>query len=656
VNTTVSVVNDALCVNVLRGLAIDAVERANSGHPGMPLGAAPMAYTLWSRHLKHNPKNPKWFDRDRFILSAGHGSMLLYGLLHLTGYDLSLDDLKNFRQWNSRTPGHPENHLTPGVEMATGPLGQGISTAVGMAIAETFLSAKYGAEVVDHHTFVICSDGDLMEGVAQEACALAGHLKLGKLICLYDDNQITIDGRTNLSFTEDTYSKFVALGWDVCKIDGMDVEAVDAAITAAKKVTDKPSMIMARTVIGFGSPNKADSQKSHGAPLGAEELALTKAALGLPAESFWVPAEVYDAYDATQKGNQSEAEWQSRFDAFVTANPELGAEFTNALSGNPISDWTQNFVNTDQPISTRNASGAVTQAICAAYPNLLGGCADLTHSVMTEIKGGGVYGPDSRSGRNINYGVREHAMAAAVNGITLHGGCKAFGGTFLIFSDYCRPSIRLAALMECPSIFVFSHDSIGLGEDGPTHQPVEQYMALRAIPNVNFMRPADAGETSACWQIALESTETPSILATSRQNLPILSPTQVTDHPALRGGYILVDAEEPDLILVATGSEVALAVESAKALGEEGIKARVVSLPSWFIFDLQDEDYQDAVLDPEIFTVSIEAGVTLGWQKYSDIQIGLDHFGASAPANILFKEFGFSVENIVETIKEFVEE
>lgn len=653
VSAAVSSDIQTLCINVIRGLAMDAVEKANSGHPGMPMGCAPMAYALWTQHLRHNPKNPKWFNRDRFILSAGHGSMLIYALLHLTGYDVSLEDIKNFRQWGSITPGHPENTHTPGVEMATGPLGQGISTAVGMAIAEEHLRSRYGAGVCEHFTYVIASDGDLMEGVAQEACSLAGHLALGKLIVLYDDNSITIDGNTALSFTEDTAAKFEAMGWHVQKIDGMDVAAVDRAIVEAQSVIDKPSLIAARTIIGFGSPNKANSAKSHGSPLGAEELKLTKEALGLPTDhAFWIPESVLSEFrKAVVKGSEWEAEWES---ARKGLEPQLAQEFESTLKGAPLADWLPQFPVATDPVATRSSNGVALQLAAAAHPGIIGGSADLTHNVMTEIKDEGYFSPALRSGRNINFGVREHAMAAAANGITLHGGTKGMAGTFFIFSDYCRPSLRLAALMHCPTIFCFSHDSIGLGEDGPTHQPIEQLMSCRTIPNLNVFRPADAHETAVAWQVAVSSKETPTAIVTSRQACAVVSPPASASHPAFRGGYILVDAEAPRVCLVATGSEVGLAVESAKALFAEGISARVVSLPSWFLFEQQSDEYRESVLPDDLPTISIEAGVTLGWSRYADVHVGLDHFGASAPAPVIFREFGFTVENVVSKVHELL--
>ena len=642
--TTASLAHVAASVNAIRALSIDGVQRAKSGHPGMPLGAAPMAYALWTRHFKHNPANPKWMNRDRFVLSAGHGSMLLYSLLYLTGYDLSLDDLKQFRQWGSRTPGHPENHLTPGVEMATGPLGQGISTAVGMAVAEEFLRAST-AGAIDHYTYVICSDGDLMEGISQEAASLAGHLKLGKLIALYDDNKITIDGRTDMAWSENVAARFEAYGWHTMHVDGLDVEAIDAAILASKSVTDRPSLLLCRTVIGYGSP-KADSSKSHGAPLGEEETLATKRELGMPETPFDIPQEIVDEFRAAvPRGAAWEAEWEAQF----------GADVALSALCHTSPDWSALPSFTDK-ISTRNASLAVIQKLAEIAPNILGGCADLAESVMTLIKSSTPFSASNRTGRNLYYGIREHAMAACVNGIQLHGGLRAFGGTFLIFSDYCRPSLRLAALMETPSIFVFSHDSIGLGEDGPTHQPIEQTMTLRMIPNLNVMRPADGNETAACWQVAMQSEKTPSVLVLSRQDLPIVSePVSGANHPAMRGAYTLKEASgEPKVVLIGTGSEVALCLSAAQQLEEAGTPTRVVSMPSWLVFDRQDPDYRQSVLPTGAIKVSVEAGVTTGWQKYADACVGIDHFGASAPGPLLMEKFGFTVDNVVATVSKAI--
>lgn len=618
-----------------------------------------MAHALWTRFLRHAPHDPSWPDRDRFILSAGHGSLLLYALLHLTGYDLSLDDIKRFRQWESKTPGHPENFMTPGVEMATGPLGQGLATSVGMALAERFLREKYnrpGHEVVNHFTYVLASDGDLMEGVAQEAASLAGHQKLGRLIVLYDDNKITIDGSTDLAFTENTCAKFEALGWHTQKVDGMDIDAVSRAIEIARQVTDRPSLLACRTIIGFGSPNKAGHESSHGAPLGRDEVRLTKQALGLdPDAEFAVPEEVRAFYgQAVTRGKELVANWEARTDAYARDFPAEASELRRALAGELPEGWESALPSFEKADATRNQSAAVIQALSTAIPNLITGCADLAHSVKTPISGEASMQADTPTGRNVNYGVREHAMAAAVNGMTLHGGVWAFGGTFLIFSDYCRPSLRLAALMKCPSLQLFSHDSIGLGEDGPTHQPIEHTMSLRLIPNFNVMRPADGNETSACWRIALSSRSTPCAILLSRQTLPIVSPAYAPGHPAERGGYVLQEAEGFQAVIVATGSEVSLAVKAAQLLGEKGKPVRVVSLPSWHTFEQQDEDYRRSVLPNGVPTVSVEAGATLGWQKYADACVGMDRFGASAPAEELFKRFGFTPENVAAAVEKLL--
>jgi transketolase len=581
--------------------------------------------------------------------------MLLYSLLYLYGYGLELQDLKDFRQFGSRTPGHPENHLTPGVEMATGPLGQGISTAVGMALAERFLAERYnrsGHEVVSHFTYVLASDGDLMEGVAQEACSLAGHQRLAKLIVLYDSNRITIDGSTELSFSDDTPAKFAAMGWHTQSVDGLDMQAVDTAIANARQ-DPRPSLIECHTTIGYGSPNKAGSESSHGAALGVEEVKLTKQALGIPPEDFWAPKDAVEyCRRAVEKGRALEGDWAAKLDAYEAAFPDLGTELKALVAGQFPTQWRDKLPAFDSPVATRNASNKVLNAIAPLFPTLVSGCADLAGSVKTVIKEGGDLLPQSPTGRNVNYGVREHAMAAAVNGMTLHGGVRAIGGTFLIFSDYCRPSLRLSALMRCPSLMLFSHDSIGLGEDGPTHQPVEHAMSLRLIPNYNLMRPADGNETAVCWRIALESHETPSAILLTRQDVPAVSPPPALGHPAEKGAYVLREASgTPQAVLVATGSEVGLAIEAQAALEAQGTPTRVVSMPSWFLFERQPEAYHKQVLPPNVATVSIEAGATLGWERYAQAHVGLDHFGASAPAERLFSEFGFTVENVVSKVR-----
>ncbi|HVL40021.1 MAG TPA: transketolase [Fimbriimonadaceae bacterium] len=649
---------DLLCINTIRGLSMDAVQAANSGHPGLPLGAAPMAYALWRRHLRHNPKDPKWINRDRFVLSAGHGSMLLYSLLHLTGYDLSLGEIKNFRQFESKTPGHPENFMTPGVEMATGPLGQGFATAVGMAIAERFLAANFnrpGLPLIDHHTYVLASDGDLMEGVTNEAASLAGHLGLGKLIVLYDDNRITIDGSTDLAFTENVEIRFKGLGWHVQRIDGMDVDAVDRAIGEAKR-SEQPSLIIARTVIGYGSPNKAGTSKVHGSPLGPEEVKLTKQALGIPEEPFHVPEEALKEFrKALEQGADSQAEWEELRALYAQEHPNEAATLRKALTGEWGTEWISALPDLNEKMATRQASGKTINAIAPHLPTLLGGSADLAESNLTHIKESPDFQRDTPGGRNLNFGVREHAMAAAVNGITLHGGCRAFGGTFLIFSDYCRPSLRLAALMGCPSIFVFTHDSIGLGEDGPTHQPIEHLPALRAIPNFNLMRPADGRETAACWKVALQSTGTPCALALTRQALPPVSPPiEEGRHPAERGAYVLAGDGAPQVVLVASGSEVHVALGARRPLQELGVEARVVSMPSWYLFEKQPEGYRCEVLPPGVPTLSVEAASTLGWARYAQAHVGLDSFGSSAPGEVLMKHFGFTPENVARVAQELL--
>ncbi len=579
--------------------------------------------------------------------------MLLYSLLHLTGYDLPISELERFRQWGSKTPGHPENHLTPGVEMATGPLGQGFATGVGMAIAERFLAATFnrdGAKVVDHYTYAICSDGDLMEGIASEAASLAGHLKLGKLIYLYDDNEITIDGRTSITFTEDVAARFDAYGWHTQRVDGLDVEAVDLAIRAAQRQTERPSLILCKTVIGFGSPNKADTSKVHGSPLGPEEVDLTKDALGIPREpKFYVADEVRAAFgEAITLGLERDAAWRTEIENLRSQDPALAQHFEMVLQDDLGTAWVNALPTFTDKLATRASGKKVLEAIAPHLPTLFAGSADLGESTFTVFPGQDQQA-DSPGGRLVNYGIREHAMAAAMNGITLHGGCRAIGGTFLIFSDYCRPSVRLAALMGCPSIFVFTHDSIGVGEDGPTHQPIEQLASLRAIPNLNVMRPCDGNEVSACYKAALELKDAPSLLALSRQNLPAITPDTVENHPAEKGAYVLRDAELPAVILVASGSEVSLAMTSAIELESRGVATRVVSFPSWFLFAKQSADYQASVLPKGTPTVSIEAGSTFGWARYAHAHVGIDHFGASAPGDTLMKEFGFTVEKVVET-------
>ncbi len=633
---------DNLSINTIRGLSLDGVEAAKSGHAGLPLGAAPMAHVLWTRHLKFNPAEPHWLDRDRFVLSAGHGSMLIYSLLHLAGYDVSVSDLKAFRQLHSITPGHPENTHTPGVEMATGPLGQGVAHTVGMAIAEAHLRSQFPGQV-DHFTYAICSDGDLMEGVSNEAASLAGHLGLGKLIWLYDDNGITIDGKTSLSFTEDVAARFDAMGWQTQRIDGMDLEAVDRAILEAKLETDKPSLILAKTVIGFGSPKLAGTNKAHSNPFGAEELAATKAALGISPEPFHVPEEVPAQYAAVAaKGAAAYEKW----------NASASDELKQLASGDLGNAWLSKLPTVSDKVATRKASETVINSIAGSLKGLLGGSADLAESNLTTQKGLGDFSSTTPGGRTINFGVREHAMIAAVNGINLHGGVRGFGASFLIFSDYARPALRLAALMECPSIFVFTHDSVGVGEDGPTHEPIEQLASLRAIPNFNLFRPADGYETAVGWKLALESTSNPTLLALSRQALPAITPDDVLVHPAHQGGYILSGPEStPDVVLIGTGSELQHCVAAAATLAGEGITARVVSLPSWFLFEKQSAAYREMVLPKGVPTVSIEAGATLGWHKYADECIGIDRFGLSAPGDLVMRELGITPDAVVTAAK-----
>ncbi len=649
--------------NAIRVLAMDGVQKANSGHPGMPLGMADAAAVLWSQFLKFNPKNPDWPDRDRFILSAGHGSMLLYSLLYLTGYDMPLEELKHFRQWGSRTPGHPEHGVSPGTETTTGPLGQGISNAVGFALAERWLAAQFNQgdfEVVNHRTFVICGDGDLEEGVSHEACSLAGHLGLGKLIVLYDDNHISIDGPTSLSFSEDVLKRFEAYGWHTQRVDGQDSAAVAAAIQVAEAETHRPSIIACRTTIAYGSPNKAGSEKAHGEPLGAEEVKLTKENLGWPSqEPFYVPDAVLQyTRQLGAKGAEREAEWNKMMEAYAQAHPDLAAQFHQWMRGELPAGWSDNLPTfpTDKPMATRAASGAVLNELWQRIPNLIGGSADLTPSNNTLAKGGQSITADDYSGRYIRFGVREHGMGSILNGLNLHGGIRAYGGTFLVFSDYMRPPIRLAALMDAPSIFVFTHDSIGLGEDGPTHQPVEQLAALRAIPTLYVIRPSDANETAYAWQAALQNNKQPTALILTRQALPVIDRQQYAPASGLlKGGYVLADVENPQVILIGTGSEVQLALAAQQQLGEAGIRARVVAMPCTELFDQQPAEYKESVLPKSIRArVAVEAGITRDWWPYVGLDgavVGLDHFGASAPYQIIFKEFGITAEAVAAAAK-----
>jgi transketolase len=655
---------DQLCINTIRMLSADAVQKANSGHPGAPMGLAPLGYLLWTRFLKHNPKNPHWPDRDRFVLSAGHASMLLYSLLYLTGYDLSLEEIKRFRQWESKTPGHPEqSHVPSGVETTTGPLGQGFANGVGMAIAERFLAAHFnrpGHPLVDHRTYVIASDGDMMEGIASEAASLAGHLRLGKLICFYDDNRITIEGSTDLAFREDVKKRFEAYGWNVIGPlpDGNDLAAMSKAIQAAQAETGRPSLIIVRTHIGYGSPNKQDSAQAHGEPLGKEEVRLTKEHLGWPTEpDFYVPDVALAHYRKTvERGARLEAEWQRRFDAYAAAYPDLATEWHHMVKSERPEGWDAE-IKKYQPkgaTATRRAFGEVLNLVAPQLSNLIGGSADLAPSTDTTQKGLGDFLAGHYEGRTLHFGVREHAMGGALSGMALHGGVIPYGGTFLIFSDYMKASIRLAALMDLPVIYIFTHDSIGLGEDGPTHQPIEQLAGLRAIPNLTVIRPADAAETAAAWRLAVARRKGPVALILTRQKVPLIERTRYAPADQLeKGAYVLSETggRAPELILIATGSEVHLAVEAAHALEKEGVAVRVVSMPSWELFEEQPIAYRTAVLPPEVTArISIEAASTFGWERYvgwNGAIIGLNRFGASAPGEVVMREFGFTVENLL---------
>ena len=668
---------DQLCISTIRFLSVDAVQKANSGHPGMPLGAATMAYTLWTRFLKHNPRNPPWFDRDRFVLSAGHGSMLLYSLLHLTGYDLSLEDIKQFRQWGSRTPGHPERGHTPGVEVTTGPLGQGFSNAVGMAIAEAQLAARYnrpGFEVINHATYALASDGDLMEGVASEAASLAGHLRLGKLICLYDDNAVTLAGGTDLTFTEDRARRFDAYGWQTLLVaDGNDVASIDAALRAARAETSRPTLISVRTHIGYGSPHKQDTFEAHGSPLGVEEVRLTKERLGWPTEpAFLIPEPALSHFsEALVRGERAETEWKDRMASYAHAFPDLAQELECSIRGDLPAGWNANipsFPADAKGLATRVASGRVMNAIAPLLPALTGGSADLNPSTHTALNGLGDFGAptgdnavmqgsagggSSFAGRNLHFGVREHAMGAITNGLAAHGGVLPYGSTFLIFADYMRPSIRLAALMKLHVIHVFTHDSIAVGEDGPTHQPVEQLASLRAIPNVSVIRPADANETAVAWRVACEMRDRPVLLVLTRQSVPTLDRGQFASADGLRrGAYVLIDAPagRPELILIASGSEVGLMVSAAERLQSQNVAVRCVSMPSWELFNVLPQSEQDIVLPPSVTArLAIEMGASQGWRRYvgdtGDV-LCVERFGASAPGEVVQREYGFTVDEV----------
>ena len=652
-----------IIANTIRGLSVDGVAAANSGHPGMPLGMADVCAVLWSEHMNFNPKNPKWLNRDRFILSAGHGSMLIYSLLHLYGYDLSMDDLKAFRQWGSKTPGHPENFVTVGVETTTGPLGQGVANAVGFALAEASLAARYnreGSEIIDHYTYVVAGDGCLQEGISHEACSFAGHNKLGKLIMLYDSNNITIDGPTHISFTEDTRKRFEAYGWQVLEIDGHDYDQINAAIAEAKKEKSKPSIIICKTIIGFGSPNRAGTSKAHGEPFPAEEIELMKEKLGLPKDkSFFVPDEISDLRAKTQeKGESLENKWNELWENYKNKNQEAAKELENSIKGE-ISKEALDIpqFGSEKAIATRSASGTVLNHIAKYIPQLMGGSADLTPSNNTLPAGEESFSPENPKGRYIRYGVREHGMAAIMNGMALHGGVLPYSGTFFVFSDYMRPAMRMSALMEQQVVYVLTHDSIGLGEDGPTHQPEAHLWAYRIIPNMTVIRPMDANETAEAWKSALKNKKGPTCLVLTRQNLPVYDRAGLgwaKSEEAQKGGYVLCEDEDFESIIIATGSEVELAVEAKAKLNEQGVKVRIVSMPSTNIFDEQPQEYKESVLPKNILKrVAVEAGVTLGWYKYVGLEgrvIGLDRFGASAPYKTLYKEFGITTDAIVEAV------
>ncbi|MGE0158386.1 MAG: transketolase [Gemmatimonadales bacterium] len=662
---------ERLAIDAVRVLSMDAVEKAQSGHPGTPMALAPVGYVLFHRHLRHNPRDPEWLDRDRFILSCGHASMLQYSLLHLSGYDVSEQDIRNFRQWGSPTAGHPEYGHTPGVETTTGPLGQGVANSVGFALAERWLAARFnrpGHAIVDHHTFVLCSDGDVMEGISHEAAELAGHQKLGKLVWIFDDNRISIDGSTDLATSVDHAKRFEAYGWHVLGVDdGNDLAAIDAAIAAAKRETERPTFIVLRTTIAWGSPGKANSAAAHGAPLGAKEIEATKKNLGYPClEPFWVdPAARRHWAACVERGERLEKEWHDRFAAYQAEHPELAAEFLRTMAGDLPQDWDAGVPDLSAPKAadaTRGWSGKVIQGLAARVPNLVGGSADLAGSNKTDIEGAADLFPSTPDGRNVRFGVREHGMGAVMNGMSLHGGVRPFGGTFLIFSDYMRPAIRLAALMEQPVIYVFTHDSIGLGEDGPTHQPIEQLASLRAIPNLLDLRPCDAAETEVAWKVAIERSDGPTFLALSRQKVPLMdrSGGDGSLAPAdglRRGGYVLAEASRgrPRVIVIASGTEVAQALAARERLEAGGTPTRVVSLPSWYLFARQDAAYREAVLPADVpQRVSIEAASPFGWERWvgpRGFSVGLDRFGASAPAEVLYERLGITTERVVELAK-----
>ena len=658
---------DEICINTIRTLSMDAVQKANSGHPGAPMGLAPAGYVLWTRVMKHNPKNPGWLDRDRFVLSGGHASMLLYSLLHLSGYDVTLDDIKKFRQWGSKTPGHPEFGHTPGVETTTGPLGQGFANAVGMAMAERHLAARFnrkGYEIVDHFTYMMCGDGDMMEGISSEAASLAGHLGLGRLICIYDDNKISIEGSTEITFTEDVALRFKAYNWNILKVDdGNDINAIFNALQKAKAETERPSLIVLRTHIAFGSPHKQDTADAHGAPLGEEEVRLTKKVLGVPEEpSFFIPEQALNRFrKCIEAGKEAESGWQENYQAYSKEYSDLAKQWVDAMSGFLTQGWDDKipeFSVADGPIATRAASGKVLNAIADKIPTLIGGSADLAPSNKTYMDTSREFQNHVYEGRNIRFGVREHAMGGIMSGMFLHNGLRPYGGTFLVFADYMRPAIRAASLMNLPIIYVFTHDSIAVGEDGPTHQPVEQLASLRAIPGLTVIRPADASETAQAWRHAVKNTRGPVALILSRQKLPVLNRDTI-ENGLTDGAYILADCEgKPDIILIATGSEVHIALEAQKRLALESIAARVVSMPSWELFEQIPQEYKDRVLLPDVTVrLAIEAGSPMGWEHYVGNRgaiIGMSGFGASAPGGTVMKQFGFTPENIVQKTMELL--
>ncbi|MCM3676277.1 transketolase [Peribacillus simplex] len=661
---------DALSINTIRTLSIDAIEKANSGHPGMPMGAAPMAYKLWTEYMNHNPKNPDWFNRDRFVLSAGHGSMLLYSLLHLSGYGLSIDDLKSFRQWGSKTPGHPEYGHTAGVDATTGPLGQGIAMAVGMAMAERHLAESYNRDsynVVDHYTYSICGDGDLMEGVSAEAASLAGHLQLGRLVVLYDSNDISLDGDLSQSFSESVADRFKSYGWQYIRVeDGNDLQEIANAIEEAKTDEARPTLIEVKTVIGYGSPNRSGKSAVHGAPLGADELKLTKEAYKWTfEEDFHVPEEVYSHFNeaVVDAGAQKEEAWNELFKNYKEAHPELAQQLELAIKGELPAEWDQEIpvYEEGKTLASRASSGEVLNAIAKKVPSFIGGSADLAGSNNTAIKGETDLLPGNYSGRNIWFGVREFAMGAALNGMALHGGLKVYGGTFFVFSDYLRPAIRMAALMGLPVNYVFTHDSIAVGEDGPTHEPIEQLASLRAMPNLGVIRPADGNETAAAWKVAMESTNKPTALVLTRQGLPTIKDTSETAYEGVSKGAYIISAskkEVADALLLATGSEVNLAVEAQKALANEGIDVSVISMPSWDRFETQSKEYKQSVINPAVKKrLAIEVASPFGWDRYAGDEgeiLAINHFGASAPGGKIMEEFGFTVENVVARVKEML--